>query len=134
MKPRCMCARRRSVALWCWWMPLVWLLSFPWGHLTSHPQWQRVHWIPLTDPADKPRDIIANLLLFVPFGYSVARRGRRTWILHLVVCAAGVSISAEALQLYGTARYPSATDVLSAVTGAIAGGQLRRSVSVGALL
>jgi hypothetical protein len=58
----------RRMPLWLWWIPLVWILSFPWTDLTRVPQWSRVHLRPFSDPADRPRDVVANLALFVPFG------------------------------------------------------------------
>jgi glycopeptide antibiotics resistance protein len=113
------------VPFWCWWIPIVWIISFPWP-LTSVPQWHRVHWVPFADPADKPTDLLANVLLFVPFGYSLAGRRRgRARILQALLAAGVVSISAEALQLFSTARYPSATDVSAAMAGAAAGGWAR---------
>jgi len=114
--------RLRRVPLWVWWIVLVWAISFPWTGFTPSPQWSRVHAIPFTDPADRPRDMLANVALFVPFGYSFAR-GRRWWIV--VLAAAVVSVSAEATQLFGTERYPSATDVTAAVVGAAAGALWR---------
>ena len=108
--------------LWCWWIAVVWIVSLPWSGLTSQPQWSRVHWLPFTDPADDPRDLIANIALFVPFGYSLnaGRRGfQRTAVT--LVAAAAVSVSAEATQLFSTVRYPSATDVGAAIAGAAAG-------------
>lgn len=108
--------------LWLLWIPLVWFISFPWIGFTLEPQWDRVHLLPLTDPGDKPEDIIANFLLFVPFGYSVARR--RTPLMALgraAGLATVVSVTAEAMQLFSTERYPSATDVSVAIIGSLAG-------------
>ena len=115
-------ARIRGVPLWVWWIVLVWAISVPWTGFTPEPQWERVHAIPFTDPADRPRDMLANIALFVPFGYSFA--GRRRWWT-AVMAAAVVSLSAEATQLFGTLRYPSATDVTAAVVGAAAGALWR---------
>jgi glycopeptide antibiotics resistance protein len=104
--------------LWVWWIPVVWAASYPLG-LTLTPQWHRVHLVPFTDPADNARDLAANILLFVPFGFSFARdRG----LIALPVAAALVSISAEITQLFSTVRTPSGTDVVYAVAGALAGG------------
>lgn len=111
----------RRIPLWVWWIALTWLISLPWAGFTLVPQWSRVHWIPFTDPADRPRDFVLNVLFFVPFGYSFARR--RRWPLALLA-AAVVSLSAEATQLFGTVRYPSATDVAAAVAGAAIGAGL----------
>jgi glycopeptide antibiotics resistance protein len=115
-----------------WWILVVWAASFPVG-LTTTPQWQRVHLVPFTDPADKLRDLAINLLLFAPFGYSfVDRPGRLRW---LPLAAAAVSASAELSQLFSTVRYPSGTDVVYAIVGALAGGvlagRLRRRRAIG---
>jgi glycopeptide antibiotics resistance protein len=110
--------------LWLWWIPLVWLISFPWVGFTAQPQWSRVHTIPFTDPADRPRDVAANIALFVPFGYSYARSG--AWWKSMVV-AALVSVTAEATQLFSIDRYPSATDVTAGVVGAALGAVVARA-------
>jgi glycopeptide antibiotics resistance protein len=114
--------RRRGVPLWVWWIVVVWVISFPWIGFTPQPQWARVHAIPFTDPADRPRDMLANIALFIPFGYWFTRE-RRWWTAALA--AAAVSLSAEGTQLFGTLRYPSATDVTAAVLGATAGALWR---------
>jgi glycopeptide antibiotics resistance protein len=120
--------RLRNVPLWCWWIPVVWLLSFPWVGFTVVPQWSRAHWIPFTDPADQARDLAANIVLFVPFGYSYARhRGGRFRIVAALVAATVVSVCAEATQLFSTLRFPSATDVIAAMAGAAAGAWLSRA-------
>ena len=114
--------RLRNVPLWCWWIPVVWLLSLPWFGFTAVPQWSRVHWIPFTDPADQARDLVANIGLFIPFGYSYARsRGSRFRIVEALLAATVVSVCAEATQLFSTLRFPSATDVIAAMAGAAAG-------------
>ena len=112
----------RRIPIWCWWIAVVWAVSIPWVGFTTTPEWNRVHWIPFTDPADKPRDLIANVVLLLPFGISFARgrRGNRRFT-DTALAAAALSISAEATQLFGTLRYPSATDVTAAVAGALAG-------------
>jgi glycopeptide antibiotics resistance protein len=116
----------RGVPLWCWWIPVVLVVSFPWAGFTCVPQWHRVHPAPFTDPADKPRDLIANVLLFVPFGYSYVRWRRRPWAwLEAVVLGAAVSIGAEATQLFSTLRHPSATDITAAASGALGGAALK---------
>ena len=111
-------SRVRGVPLWVWWIPLVWVISFPWVGWSSRPQWSRVHLIPFNDPADRPRDELANVALFVPFGYSYGRRG--PW-WKAVAIAAAVSVTAEATQLFSTDRFPSATDVTAALIGAAIG-------------
>jgi len=110
------------IPLWVWWIPVVLIASFPLG-LTATPQWDRIHLVPLTDPADKVEDLAANILLFVPFGYSFARDRGLAW---LPLAAGLVSAVAELSQLFSTVRYPSGTDVFYAVVGALAGGLASR--------
>ena len=109
------------IPLWVWWIPVVWLASFPVG-LTPVPQWDRVHLVPFSDPADKLTDLAINIFLFVPFGYSfVSDRRRLAW---LAPVAMAVSASAELTQLFSNVRYPSGTDVVYAVAGALVGGAI----------
>jgi glycopeptide antibiotics resistance protein len=118
--------RLSALPLWFWWIALVWAISFPWGGLTARPHWNRVHWIPFADPADKPRDVVANIMLFLPFGYSFAGRRAGPYRVALAVLVAGaVSFSAEAIQLFSRSRFPSATDVSSALAGTAAGAAWR---------
>jgi glycopeptide antibiotics resistance protein len=108
----------RELPLWVWWVPVVMAISLPWSGLVSSPQWDRVHMIPFTDPADRPRDFVANIALFVPFGCLYGRR-RSVW--GAVAVAAALSVTAEATQLFSTTRFPSATDITAALAGAALG-------------
>jgi glycopeptide antibiotics resistance protein len=109
---------RRGVPLWWWWTGLVILVSAPWIGFTPQPQWDRLHLVPFTDPADKPRDVIANVLMFVPFGYSYFKhRQGRGRLAATVLTAIAVSAVAEVTQLFSTLRNPSATDVTMAAVG-----------------
>jgi glycopeptide antibiotics resistance protein len=110
------------VPLWKWWIVVVFVLSAPWIGFDIHPHWERIHLVPFSDPADRPHDIVSNLLLFVPFGWSYAGRKRgMSGVLQGAVLGIAVSVGAEATQLFSTLRYPSATDVLMALTGTLAG-------------
>jgi glycopeptide antibiotics resistance protein len=106
------------IPLWVWWIPVVLIASFPLG-LTPVPQWDRVHLVPFTDPADKVEDFAVNILLFLPFGFSFARDRGLAW---LPLAAGLVSATAELSQLFSTVRSPSGTDVTYAVVGAAVGG------------
>jgi glycopeptide antibiotics resistance protein len=118
--------RLARVPLWCWWIGIVLLVSAPWIGFTPEVQWDRLNLVPFADPKDKPKDLILNVGLFVPFGVSFMKnyRGRRR-IAATLAAAAAVSICAEAPQLFSTLRHPSTTDVLAAVAGALAGASLR---------
>jgi glycopeptide antibiotics resistance protein len=108
--------------LWKWWVLVVAIVSGPWFGVVREPQWNRVTWIPFTGAEDKPRDVLANFLMFVPFGLSFAagRRGLRA-TRHAVLAGAAVSLAVELPQLFYRLRDPSATDVLMAMCGTAAG-------------
>ena len=82
-------------------------------------------WIPFTGAEDKPRDVVSNFALFVPFGLSFAgtRRGGSA-LAATVLAALAVSLAVEIPQLFYRLRDPSATDVFMAMLagGAVAGG------------
>lgn len=120
------------VPLWWWWVGLVLVLSAPWIGFTPDAQWDRLNLVPFADPKDKPKDLILNVGLFVPFGFSFLKnqRGRRR-LLATVLAAAAVSVCAEAPQLFSTLRHPSTTDVLAAMAGAFGGGWVRLSFEKG---
>jgi glycopeptide antibiotics resistance protein len=117
---------RHSIPLWWWWSAVVLLVSAPWIGFTTEPQWDRINFVPFRDPGDKPRDVIANVLMFVPFGYSCFKwrvgGGRFAATLALAVA---VSLLAEVTQLFSTLRNPSATDVTMAALGASLGAMWR---------
>ena len=60
---------------WPLWILVVVIASGPWFGVVRHPQWKRVTWIPFQGKEDKPRDILVNFLLWVPFGWSFAKSG-----------------------------------------------------------
>jgi glycopeptide antibiotics resistance protein len=117
---------RRGVPLWWWWSALVVLVSAPWIGFTDEPQWDRLNLLPFSDPEDKPRDVIANVLMFVPFGYSYFKHARGRRVAATLAMAMLVSVVAEVPQLFSTLRNPSTTDVAMAAIGASLGAALRR--------
>jgi glycopeptide antibiotics resistance protein len=109
-------------ALWKWWVLIVLLISGPWFGFVPCPQWWDVNWLPFADPADKPKDLLQNVLLYVPFGWSYAsgRPGRKA-LAGAIALAMIISIVAESTQLFSIDRYPSTTDVLMALLGTALG-------------
>ena len=95
------------------------LIVVPWGDFQGHTHWSKVGWIPFVSPPVRLRDMVANLLLFAPFGAAIAlnvSRSRR--IVLAAVSAAILSLVCETLQLYSHARFPSATDLVMNTAGA----------------
>jgi VanZ family protein len=70
------------------------------------------------------KDVVQNLLLYIPFGYFFVK-GRtdrsRLLLLTVVVCSGALSIATEAAQIFQPRRYPSATDVVNNFVGALMG-------------
>jgi len=107
---------------WPLWIVVVAIASGPWFGVVRHPQWERVTWIPFHGFEDRPRDVLVNFLLFVPFGWSfVKSRTGRGRIVATVLAAAAVSLAVEIPQLFFRFRDASATDVVMAMVGAGAG-------------
>jgi glycopeptide antibiotics resistance protein len=99
-----------------WW--LLWAaIAFPWGTLDGIPRWQRVQWIPFDSV--RPRDIALNLVFFTPFGWLGERAGWRA--TRVLIAAFALSLVTEVVQVYSSGRWPSTTDILVNVSGAILG-------------
>ena len=107
---------------WPFWILIVAIASGPWFGIAGEPQWSRVTWIPFNGFEDRPRDMLVNFLLFVPFGWSFAKsRWGARGILVAAAVAAAISIGVEIPQLFFKLRNPSATDVVMAACGSAAG-------------
>ena len=118
--------------LWKWWVLVVMVVSGPWFGVTSKPQWDRVTWIPFLGKEDKPSDMAANILIFVPFGWSyITGRPSRRGLASAIGAGALVSFCAEAPQLFFLSRDPSATDLLMGVVGTVVGAMARRTWRTG---
>ena len=104
---------------------LVFAAGYPWGDYVGHSHWTRVGWIPFLSGPIRPFDLVGNFLLGVPFGIfagmGLARgpliAGTATLILALID---------EAVQVYSHNRFPSATDVVCIVAGAVTAAALVR--------
>jgi glycopeptide antibiotics resistance protein len=107
---------------WPFWILVVAAASGPWFGVVSEPQWSRVTWLPFHGLEDRPRDMLINFLLFVPFGWSFAKShagGKGVGLA--MIAGAAVSIAVEIPQLFFRLRDPSATDVVMAICGTMAG-------------
>jgi glycopeptide antibiotics resistance protein len=101
------------------WVAVILAAVVPWTDYVGHSHWGKVQWIPFSSPPVKPIDIIANVLLYLPFGYlGVAGSGsrRRGWIV--VGIAAVLSLLTEWTQVYSHYRFPSMQDALCNIAGA----------------
>ena len=98
---------------------LVLAAAFPWGDLLGHAHWGRVRWVPFVSRPLPALDIAGNLLLCVPLGASIGVLGVRRPIATAGVAAASLSLLVEAAQLFSHSRFPSTTDFVCNVAGAL---------------
>ena len=120
---------RRIVIGFAWvvWTAVILAIVVPWNGFLDHTHWGKVGWIPFISPPIKIRDIVANVLLYLPFGYLGRRSiGGRLGTSSVVVLAALLSFGSEATQLYSHWRFPSATDFTCNVLGAVSGTYFAR--------
>jgi glycopeptide antibiotics resistance protein len=112
------------------WIVLILLLcSVPWW--VESPRWGRVRLIPLLDVLRGPywvlRDAIANVLLYVPFGFAYARMRGTAGVRSMCEAAlvgVVVSMTCELYQVFSPVRYPTMTDILTNSIGALWGASI----------
>jgi len=112
--------------LWGTWTIVILGVTLPpFKYFVGHAHWDMVRWIPFYDHPLVPFDMIANIILFVPFGYLLkralsGRSGRQAWILTFLL-AGGISTAIEIYQIFCHNRVPSTTDIVTNLLGAIIG-------------
>jgi glycopeptide antibiotics resistance protein len=106
------------------WTALIVLVVVPWETFQNHSHWARVQWLPFVTPPIKLSDIVANLLLYMPFGYLSMRVRRRPRVWQGVALAFVLSATTELTQVYSHGRFPSTTDIVNNVAGAWVGAAL----------
>jgi len=108
---------------------LVILLAVPpWWDVQTHPHWDKVGWLPFVSWPVRLRDVIVNLLLFVPLGAGVAIHAARRPLTVTALVAAAFSVAGELSQVYSHGRFPSATDVCVNIAGAVVAARLTRYI------
>jgi glycopeptide antibiotics resistance protein len=115
-----------------WWG--LWLISIavivsvttlPLSNYMGHTHWDAVRWIPFRHHPLSVRDVLANVALFIPFGFCLGRamvkahRWKR--VLLALVFSAVLSSAVEYFQVYCHNRIPSTTDICTNVLGAVLG-------------
>lgn len=87
----------------------------------------------------EPRDVILNVVLFLPLGFLLERvQGGRWGILAIGLAGLGVSAIIESLQLMLPGRFSAVTDIAANAAGAAAGAYasstIRSRIGAGAVL
>lgn len=111
---------RRVQIAFAVWVGVILLIVVPWGSFQDHPHWDEVSWVPFLSGPLRIRDIVANVLFYVPFGFLYVRRFR-TGVRHAVLAAVVLSLLTELTQVYSHGRFPSSTDIVCNTVGACCG-------------
>ena len=117
--------RRFAIAVLVVSAGLVFAATYPWGDMVGHSHWTRVRWIPFKTGPFRLLDIAGNLLLCAPLGAAAGYLFSRG-VLAAALLSLAISVGAEASQVYSHTRFPSATDVLCNVAGAVAAAEVVR--------
>ena len=110
------------------WTAVVAAATLPWTDFVGHTHWQKVQWLPFVSPPVRPLDIIGNVALYLPLGYSLIRSSSHKSVWRAAAIAALLSFGIESSQLYSHSRFPSVQDLCCNLFGAWAGASwaLRR--------
>ena len=107
------------------WILIIVLLVVPWRGVQDHLHWGSVQWIPFVSPPVRLLEIAANVILYLPFGALFARTQptREGLLWRTLAWALLLSGLTEASQLFSHDRFPSVTDLVANVLGALAGAR-----------
>ena len=120
--------------LWLFWiLVIITATTLPWTSFHAYPtNWQRINWVPYAYTSFLKigfRDVLQNILLYIPFGYFYVKRfpiENRSLLLSVAMFASALSISTEVAQVFQPLRFPSATDVINNIFGALLGANFGR--------
>lgn len=125
-------APRRRWVLFAAAVVLIVVATFPFDFM-SHAHWRRVAWVPFLTGTVKPFDLLVNAALYVPFGLFMPIATRRRRLVATFTLALVMSLLLESAQVWSHVRFPSMTDVVMNVWGAMFGAWLvERQVRGGA--
>ena len=118
--------RRYRLSAWSVWVVALIVVTAPWADFQAHCNWAHVVWIPFHSPPWKLADILANVTLYIPFGYVASASERGLWrrLIVSISTAAMLSFVLETSQLFSVSRYPSTTDFACDIAGAATGAIL----------
>lgn len=126
--------RSKWSVLWMAWTIVILMVGvLPLSNFVGHSHWEYIKWVPTAEQLRSPYivldltlDVIANILLFAPFGFSYAGRSQEKQVspFTLITLAFLVSCSIELYQVYCHNRSTSLLDILDNVFGAYLGFRL----------
>lgn len=104
--------------------------TWPISDYQDHAHWAAVEWVPFSE-YQRAFDILANIVLFVPFGLALAWRGTRGDVGRAALVGLALSLAVELSQVYTHNRIATVTDLLTNTTGAWLGAWLATRGVVG---
>ncbi len=97
--------------------------TWPISDFQDHPHWFRVEWLPFSQ-YQRPFDVVANVLLFVPFGAAAAAGATDRRRVRLVMYAGlALALAVELSQVYTHNRVATTTDIITNTAGAWLGAR-----------
>jgi len=102
------------------WVGVIIFVVVPWYRVQDHSHWGGVQWVPFLTPPIRLRDIVANTLFYIPFGYLGVRAIDRR-VGRVVIIAGLLSLLTEFSQVFSHGRFPSSTDLVCNTLGAWVG-------------
>ncbi|MDP3716371.1 MAG: VanZ family protein [Acidobacteriota bacterium] len=111
-----------------WILVILWMVV-PWRSFQDHLHWGSVQWIPFVSPPVRLLEIASNVILYVPFGalFAWTQPTRRGVLWRTLAWALLLSGLTEASQLFSHGRFPSVTDLVANVLGALIGARAAMS-------
>lgn len=97
--------------------------TWPISDYQDHSHWAAVEWIPFSH-YQRAFDVVANIVLFVPFGLALAWRGARHDVRRATLAGLALSLAVEFSQVYTHNRIATVTDLMTNTTGAWLGAWL----------
>jgi VanZ family protein len=97
--------------------------TWPLSRFQDHAHWADVEWVPLSRYV-RPFDLVANVLLFLPFGLAFAWGGTWRRVRSAVLAGLFLSLCVELTQVFTHNRIATATDIVTNTTGALLGALL----------
>ena len=119
-----------SLMWWAWTIFILMVGILPLSNFVGHSHWEYIHWVPSIEQLQSPLivldlslDMLANILLFVPFGFFYAGRLQQneTSLAAPIGLAFLLSFSIGLYQVYCHNRSTSLLDLIDNVAGAYVG-------------
>jgi glycopeptide antibiotics resistance protein len=106
------------------WVAVIAACVVPWTSWQGHEHWDKVTWVPFSTTFGplRLRDIVVNVLLYVPLGFwwvGQVHGARSVPVVTTVSCL--LSLATEWSQVYAHGRFPSMTDVVMNTVGGLVG-------------